>query len=119
MKIQIDTDDCNSTACMDRIIELVFDNAASGPEPSDFGFIRADDRKIMDEIKKYTKDVKKAGPDRTAGQSLEEMAEELSAGLLDTVMEANHDYFKHGMKFGARLLLELTARTYITKGKEK
>lgn len=119
MRIQIDTDDYNSTATMDRIIDLVFDDAASGREPSDFGFIRANDRKIMDEIKKYTKDVKKAGPDRTAGQSLEETAEELSAGLLDTVMEANHDYFRHGMKFGARLLLELTARTYITKGKEK
>lgn len=109
MKIQIDTDEMKGAVTLDQIIELIFDNAAEGRKPSDFDFIKTNDSRIMDEIRKYTLEARKADLDKADAQSLEYMVEELATGLTDTFLLVNLDYFKQGMKFGAKLLMELTA----------
>lgn len=106
MKIEIDTDK-NSAVSLDRIIDLIFDSAADSREPSEFDFIKRNDSRIMTETKKYAQAVRNAEPDGTDAWSFDCMAEELAAGLTDTLMLVNLNYFKQGMKFGARVLSEL------------
>lgn len=109
MKIQIDTGKMKDAVSLDQIVELIFNNAAEEQAPSDFGFLKTNDRRIMGGIRKYTHEVRNTDFDREEIQSLDDMVEELAAGLTDTILCVNLDYFKQGMKFGARLLLELTA----------
>ena len=108
MKIQIDTDKIKN-ASLDQIVELVFNNASEEQEPSDFDFHKTNERRIVTEIRKYTQEVRNTDFEKEEIRTLDDMVEEFSTGLTDTISCVNLDYFKQGMKFGARLLLELTA----------
>lgn len=108
MIIQIDTDKIKN-ASLDQIIELVFSNASEEQAPSDFDFHKKNERRIMGEIRKYTSEIRNTDLGKEEIRTLDDVVEEFSTGLTDTVSCVNLDYFKQGMKFGARLLLELTA----------
>lgn len=92
---------------LDQIIDMVFDNAISGQVPKDLDFIKPNERNIMEEIRKYTQSVKDTDFNSTDATELENVVENLSGILTDTIFTANLDYFKGGMKCGASLLLEL------------
>ena len=109
MKIQIDTDQMKNAVSLDQIVDLIFNNAAEEQAPSDFDFLKTNDRRIMEEIRTYTSEIRNTDFDKEAIRTLDDMVEELATELTDTILCVNLDFFKQGMKFGARLLLELTA----------
>ena len=55
MKIQIDTDQMKNAVSLDQIVDLIFNNAAEEQAPSDFDFLKTNDRRIMEEIRILTK----------------------------------------------------------------
>lgn len=92
---------------LDQVIHMIFDEAETAQNPSVFGFMKVHDRKIMAEIRKYTQAVKGADFNDTNESDLDDIVENLSSDLTDAVLTSDLAYFENGMKFGARLLLEL------------
>ena len=109
MKIQIDTDQIKNAVSLDQIVDLIFNNAAEAQAPSEFDFLKINDRRIMSEIRKYTSEIRNTDFEKEDIQTLDDMVEKLATGMTDTILCVNLDYFKQGMKFGARLLMELIA----------
>ena len=92
---------------LDQVIDMVFDNTVSGQMPTEIDFIKAQERNIMEEIRKYTQSVKDTDFNAADTTELEDVVENLSGSLTDAIFTAHLDYFKNGMKCGASLLLEL------------
>lgn len=109
MKIQLEINDNSNIVSLDQIINLIVDNAELCPEPSSFAYTKSHDQIIMSEIKKYSRNISGAGIESMEWQELEDTVESMSEKLFDFISAANLDYLKHGMKFGARLLMELIA----------
>lgn len=92
---------------LDQVIHMIFDEAETAQNPAVFGFMKIHDRKIMEEIRKYTQAVKDTDFNDTDEPDLDDVVENLSSDLTDAVLISDLAYFENGMKFGARLLLEL------------
>lgn len=92
---------------LDQIVCLILDKAVANPKLSNFDFTKKHDNNVMTQIKKYSLGIKDKDLSQMNDPQLEEMVEESSAELFDSIVQANFDYYKHGMKAGARLLLEL------------
>ena len=111
MKINGEHTNSEKLISLDQVIHMIFDKAEIAQNPPVFDFMKVHDRKVMEEIKKYTRAVKDADFNGTAGPGsdgiLDDVVESLSSGLTDAVLASGLAYFENGMKFGARLLLEL------------
>ena len=107
MKIKIEPDDNRKAVSLDQIIDLFMDNVESDPKNKRFAFVRTHDRNVMEEIKNYSRHIRKPEFDNISDQELECVAENQSSRLIDTVYLANIEYLKNGMKLGARLLADL------------
>lgn len=90
-----------------EIISIIWDKAAASQDPSYFDFMKIHDQKIMAEIQRYSVDLRKEDFKGLTEQQLEDTIEDVSTDLFDTIVQANFDYFGHGIRVGARLLLEL------------
>lgn len=80
-------------------------NGASGQEPL---FVIEHGKKVIRKIEDYTKMAVQAGQEKQLDDvEITSFIENNIGGLLDSIGEANHVYFKNGMKLGASLLLQL------------
>ncbi len=91
---------------LEEIVDLIMDKSASEHKPF-FDFIRYNDQLIMTLIKKFSVEISKVDFSKTDPQSLEDTIENLSSDLCDSISDSHMDYFKNGMKVGARLIAEL------------
>ncbi len=91
---------------LEEIVDLIMDKSSSEHKPF-FDFIRYNDHILMTLIKKYSVEISKVDFSKTDPQSLEDTIENLSSDLCDSISDSHMDYFKHGMKLGARLVTEL------------
>ncbi len=91
---------------LEEIVDLIMDKSASEHKPF-FDFIRYNDQLIMNLIKKYSMEISKADFSKIDPQSQEDAIENFSSDLCDSISDSHMDYFKHGMKVGARLITEL------------
>lgn len=107
MQLQIDLNEKESVVSLDRIIDMILDNAETGQE-SQFDFMRQHEQKFMEEIKKYSYAIQKPELEQLSGQQMEEAVENQSAGLHEIMADACIAYLKHGMKLGAGLVMELS-----------
>lgn len=105
--MQIKCDANNNAVSLNKIINMMLDDTETGQRPSQSDYIKSNDQIIMSEIKKYSQDISNAGLADKSGNEYEEMIERMSESLFDAVSTANLDYLQHGMKLGAKLLLEL------------
>jgi len=94
---------------LDDILTIIIDKEAENTEKSCFDFIKAHEISIMQNIKKYTLDVKNKDLLNLDEEQMGYAVEETATELTDTITKANFDYLKHGMKLGIRILFELMA----------
>ncbi len=109
MQTKFEINDDNKSISLDQIVDMLLDKAEAGPEPSQFDYVKLHNRNVMTEIKNFARHVRNPEFSNISDRELEDVAENQSPDLLDTICQANSAYFKHGMKLGARLLLELIA----------
>lgn len=74
---------------LDQVIHMIFDEAETSQNLSVFGFMKIHDRKIMEEIRKYTRAVKDADFNDTAETDLDDAVENLSSDLTDAVLTSD------------------------------
>ncbi len=106
MQIQNKTDSKNPIN-LNEIIFHLWDKAAADQDVPYFDFIKIHDQVIMSEIKKYSMDIRKIDFSNLDVLQTEDVIENVSTDLFDNITGANMDYFRHGMKIGARLIAEL------------
>lgn len=92
---------------LNEIIFQILDRAAADQDAPYFDFIKIHDQAVMDEIKKYSLDIKKIDFSKMSRQQIEDTVESVSTNLYDNISQSNLDYFWHGIKMGARLLADL------------
>lgn len=92
---------------LNEIICQILDRAAADQDTPYFDFIKIHDQAVMNEIKKYSLDIRKIDFSKMDRQQIEDMVESVSTNLYDNISQSNLDYFRHGIKIGARLLAEL------------
>lgn len=80
-------------------------NGASGQEPL---FVIEHGKRVILKIEDYTRKAVQTGQEKPLNDAeITSFIENQIGGLLDSIGEANHAYFKNGMKLGASLLLQL------------
>lgn len=80
-------------------------NGASGREPL---FVIEHGKKVIWKIEDYTRKAIQVGQEKQLDDvEITSFIENQIGELLDSIGEANHVYFKNGMKLGASLLLQL------------
>lgn len=92
---------------LNEIIFNLWDNAATNQDTPYFNYVKIHDQLFMSEIKKFSMNIRKMDFSRFDVQTLEDTIENVSTDLYDSITKANLDYFKSGMKIGAKLLAEL------------
>ncbi len=105
--MQIETDGRENAVSLGRIIDMVLDNAEAWRDSSEFDYMELHEQKLMEEIKKYSCDIRKPEFDTLSGIQMEQAIENLSSDLFDAISQACIEYLKNGMKLGAELQLEL------------
>lgn len=103
MKLQINLEEKESSVSLDRIVDMVLDNIEVGQQ---FAF-KCHEQKFMDEIRKYTHDIRVLEFGNMSRQEQDEVVESQSSDLHETMSGACIACLKHGMKLGAELILEL------------
>lgn len=106
MQTQTETDNQNPID-LNEIIFHIWDRAASDQDTPYFDFVKIHDQILMSGIKKYSVNIRKMDFTNLDNQQIEDMIESLSGNLYDDITKSNMDYFRHGIKIGARLLAEL------------
>ena len=92
---------------INEIIFHIWDKAASGQDTSYFDFVKIHDQVHISAIKKYSMDIRKIDFSNLDVMQTEDVIENASTDLFDNITGANLDYFRHGIKIGARLIAEL------------
>lgn len=92
---------------LNEIIFQIWDRAAANQDAAYFDFVKIHDQAIMDEIKKYSLNIRKMDFSGMDTQQIEDVIEGVSTDLYDNISRANLDYLRHGIKIGARLLADL------------
>lgn len=107
MQKQNETDNRNPVD-LNEIIYLIWDRAAAADQDTPyFDFVKIHDQILMCGIKKYSVNIRKMDFSNLNSQQTEEIIENASTDLFDNITKANMDYFRHGIKIGAKLLAEL------------
>lgn len=106
MELKIDIDKKDNAVSLDRIIDMVLENAESDQQEQ-FDYMKHFDQKFMEEIKKYSHAIRNPKLDKTTPKQLEAVIENQSSDLHDVMSDAGIAYLKHGMKLGARVVFEL------------
>lgn len=92
---------------LNDIIFHLWDRAAADQDAAYFDFVKIHDQAIMDEIKKYSLNIRKMDFSGMDTQQIDDVIEGVSTDLYDNISRANLDYLRHGIKIGARLLADL------------
>lgn len=106
MQLGIDLESSEKVISLDRIIDMVLENAETGQHPQ-FEYMRIYEQRFMTEIKKYSQNIRKPELSQLSGQQMEAVAESQSSDLHAVMADACIVYLKHGMKLGAGLVVEL------------
>lgn len=106
-KIEIDINEDNKSISLDQIVDMVMDKAETEPKPSQFEYVKEHDQSVMTEIKNFARHVRKPEFKDISDRQLEDVAENQSSDLIEAVYQANIAYLKHGIRLGARIILEL------------
>ncbi len=85
----------------------IWDRATADQNTPYFDFVKIHDQIFMSGIKKYSVNIRKMEFSNLDSQQIDDMVESLSTNLYDDITKANMDYFRHGIKIGAKLLAEL------------
>lgn len=92
---------------LNEIIFHLWDMAAADQDTPYFDFVKIHDQILMSGIKKYSVNIRKMDFSNLNSHQIEDMVESMSTNLYDEITKANMDYFRHGVKIGAKLLAEL------------
>lgn len=106
MQLNVELNEKENLVSLDRIIDMVLENAEAEQHPQ-FDFMKQHDYKFMEEIKKYSHVIRNLELISIPKQQLETVIENQSSDLRDAMSEAGIAYLKHGMKLGAQLVLRL------------
>lgn len=92
---------------LNEIIFHLWDMVAADQDTPYFDFVKIHDQIFMSGIKKYSVNIRKMDFSNLSNQQIDNMIESMSTNLYDEITKANMDYFRHGVKIGAKLLAEL------------
>lgn len=106
MQLQIELNEKESVVSLDKIIDMVLENAETEQQPQ-LDFMKLYEEKFMEEIKKYSFVIRKTEFDRFSKRQIEEAVEKQSLDLHEIMADACIAYLRHGMKLGAGLVVEL------------
>lgn len=106
MQTQNESDNKNPIN-LNEIIFHIWDGAAADQDAPYFDFVKIHDQILMSGIKKYSAAIGNIDFSSLDSLQKENMIENMSTDLFDSITKANMDYLRHGMKIGARLLAEL------------
>ena len=92
---------------LNEIIFHLWDMVAADQDTPYFDFVKIHDQIFMSGIKKYSVNIRKMDFSNLSSQQIDNMIESMSTNLYDEITKVNMDYFRHGVKIGAKLLAEL------------
>ncbi len=107
MQVKKNENDIIDSIDLDTILTMIWDLFSVIPDQPRLNFMKIHDMEIMTKIKEYSMDVKDKNFSGMDKQKTEEFIEQACTELFDTITQANFDFFKHGVKLGARLLAEM------------
>lgn len=92
---------------LNEVISHIWDMAAADQDTPYFDFVKIHDQVLMSGIKKYSMNIRKMDFSDMDSRQIDDMVENVSTDLYDDITKSNLDYFRHGIKIGAKLLAEL------------